>query len=95
MRSTARLFRLFLYGYTAARTAWADTILHDTSFAPDNVLRVSKKNISIACESRMSVVINGTSPGPPLYIPPGETTWIRVYNDMTKENLTMVSLASG
>jgi len=71
-------------------TAWAKNILHDKSFFPDTVLRVSTENISIACESRLSVVINGTSPGPPLYIRPGRSSWIRVYNDMTKDNLTMV-----
>ncbi|ETN36555.1 L-ascorbate oxidase [Cyphellophora europaea CBS 101466] len=43
----------------------------------------------MACRSRTSAVINGTSPGPPLRITPDQTTWVRVYNDMENENLTM------
>jgi L-ascorbate oxidase len=64
---------------------------HDSTFHPDHVLRVSERNISVACESRYSVVVNGTSPGPPLRLKAGKTSWIRVYNDMSNNNLTMVS----
>lgn len=66
-------------------------VTHDETFTPDHVLRITKQNISVACESRLSVVINGTSPGPTLRLKPGASTWIRVYNDMTDSNLTMVS----
>ncbi len=69
--------------------------VHDSSFIPDHVLRVSAKNISVACEKRYSAVINGTSPGPELRLPPGQVSWIRVYNDMPDNNLTMVSCAPG
>ncbi|KAL6366290.1 hypothetical protein LRP88_00038 [Fusarium phalaenopsidis] len=64
-------------------------VIHDSRFAPDYVLRVTTRNISVACETRVSAVVNGTSPGPELRIKPGETTWIRVYNDLESQNLTM------
>jgi hypothetical protein len=63
---------------------------HNSSFVPDFVLRATLVNTSIACNDRLSVLVNGTSPGPPLHIPGGKTTWIRVYNDMQSDNLTMV-----
>ena len=65
-------------------------VTHDSEFVPDHVLRVSTRNISVACETRQSAVVNGSSPGPELRIPPGQRTWIRVYNDMGEANLTMV-----
>ncbi|KAK3991488.1 putative L-ascorbate oxidase [Cladorrhinum sp. PSN332] len=65
------------------------TVTHDSSFAPDQILRVSVGNVPSACESRTDIVVNGTSPGPALHIPPGRSTWVRVYNDMTDQNLTM------
>lgn len=67
-------------------------VTHDETFIPDHVLRVTKQNISVACESRYSVVINGTSPGPTLRLTPGTSAWIRVYNDMADSNLTMVRI---
>lgn len=42
------------------------------------------------CEQRESVIFNGTMPGPPLYLKEGETTWVRVYNDMSDLNFTVV-----
>ena len=65
-------------------------VTHDGEFVPDHVLRVSTRNISVACETRQSAVVNGTSPGPELRIPSGQRTWIRVYNDLEQANLTMV-----
>jgi L-ascorbate oxidase len=65
---------------------------HDTSFTPDFSLRISLENITQGCSIRESVVVNGTSPGPTLRIKPNKVTWIRVYNDMTDQNLTMVKL---
>lgn len=62
---------------------------HDGSFQPDYILRATAKNISIDCDSRYSVVLNGTSPGPPLYLREGWTTWVRVYNDIKDQNLTV------
>jgi hypothetical protein len=64
---------------------------HGPEFVPDHVLRVSlNNNFSVACQTRPTVVVNGTSPGPPLYLQPGKTSWVRVYNDMLTENFTMV-----
>ncbi|OJD34790.1 l-ascorbate oxidase [Diplodia corticola] len=63
--------------------------LHDDSFIPDAVLRVTEQTASIGCIQRDSVVINGTIPGPPLSFASGSVVWIRVYNDMPNENLTI------
>lgn len=65
-------------------------ICHDETFHPDIVLQVTSKIICQACTSRYGVVVNGTTPGPTLSICEGKTTWIRVYNDMSDQNLTMV-----
>jgi L-ascorbate oxidase len=65
---------------------------HDTSFTPDFSLRVSLENITQGCSTRESVVVNGTSLGPTLRIKSNKVPWIRVYNDMTDQNLTMVKL---
>ena len=64
---------------------------HDSSFVPDAVLRVSAQNISIGGIHRYTTTINGTVPGPELRIPEGENVWIRVYNDQTDQNATVVS----
>jgi L-ascorbate oxidase len=63
---------------------------HDANFHPDFYLSITYENLNIACEQRMSVLINGTSPGPELRLPPGKTSWIRVCNDMDDHNTTMV-----
>jgi FtsP/CotA-like multicopper oxidase with cupredoxin domain len=63
---------------------------HDHSFIPDHVLRITYETISIGCQTRPSVVINGSLPGPELRLRPGKTSWIRVYNDMTEFNATIV-----
>ncbi|TVY13400.1 Multicopper oxidase aurL2 [Lachnellula arida] len=66
------------------------SITHNETFVPDAVLRVSTSNISQSCyPSKSTVLVNGTSPGPELRIKEGITYWIRVYNDMTHQNLTM------
>lgn len=62
---------------------------HDETFTPDIILRVSYEEISIACTTRRSALINGTLPGPEVRIPPGKTTWIRVYNDIPDKNTSM------
>ncbi|KIW30792.1 L-ascorbate oxidase [Cladophialophora immunda] len=53
----------------------------DASFSPDIVLRVSVDTIQLNCQPRLSTLINGTYPAPPIYLEPERTTWIRVYND--------------
>ena len=64
---------------------------HDNSFIPDYTLHLTYENISIGCQHRPSVVVNGSLPGPELWLKPGRTSWIRVYNDMTDFNATVVS----
>ncbi|KAK4145622.1 Laccase-like multicopper oxidase 1 [Dichotomopilus funicola] len=78
----------FLVSWLSA-AVFAELVLHDGGFTPDHVLRVSLASVPSACETREDVVVNGTTPGPALRIPSGATTWIRVYNDMTAQNLTM------
>lgn len=65
-------------------------VKHDASFVPDIVLRLSLATIQQDCQQRLSVVVNGTYPGPPIYLEPEVTTWIRVYND-ADVNSTIVS----
>lgn len=65
--------------------------LHDANFQPDVILRVTAQNISQACNTRYSAVVNGTAPGPTITLQAGRPAWIRVYNDMPDANLTMVS----
>ncbi|KAH8885403.1 hypothetical protein GQ53DRAFT_828813 [Thozetella sp. PMI_491] len=86
-----RLIHIFqlLVGSLAATARATD--VHNGTFTPDHVLRVTSATIPVACESRLSVVVNGTSPGPAIRLTPGVATWIRVYNDMTDKNLTMAS----
>ena len=63
---------------------------HDSSFVPDYVLHVTYANYSLGCKTRASALINGTIPGPEVRLEPGKTSWIRVYNDMTDYNTTIV-----
>ena len=74
----------------ANSSGYSSLTIHGDDFVPDYVLDVTYQNISVACQSRLSAVVNGTSPGPALRIPAGKTTWIRVYNSMSDYNLTMV-----
>ncbi|KAH8703085.1 putative multi-copper oxidase [Talaromyces proteolyticus] len=62
---------------------------HDSNFQPDYILRVGEETTSAACRTRLSAVVNGTTPGPTLYMKENQTTWVRVYNDFRSENLTM------
>ena len=66
------------------------TIVHNASFIPDAVLRVTLQNINVGGIRRLTTLVNGSLPGPELRIPEQEVTWIRVYNDMQDQNLTMV-----
>ena len=63
---------------------------HGPEFTPDEVLRVTLNDtFAVGCQTRASVLVNGTAPGPPIRLEPGKTTWIRVYNDMETQNFTM------
>lgn len=76
---------LFFTKYTQGTT-------HGATFVPDFVLRATAQNVSQACINRLSVLLNGTAPGPELRLRPEVTTWIRVYNDIPDQNLTVVCL---
>lgn len=65
-------------------------VAHDDSFQPNYTLRVTAQDYSQACMTRHSVLVNGSFPGPAIRIREGEVSWIRVYNDMTDLNTTMV-----
>jgi L-ascorbate oxidase len=71
----------------------ADCQVHDDNFVPDYVLEATLGKIQIDCQSRLSTTLNGTSPGPTLYLTEGKTTWIRVYNRMPSKNVTVVSVS--
>lgn len=64
-------------------------VKHDVNFVPDIILRVTVDTINLNCQERISTLVNGTYPGPPIYLEPEQTTWIRVYND-AEINTTMV-----
>lgn len=89
MRSNAVSTLLLGALYPIASLAGQGAI-HDDSFTPDHILRVTYAEVSTGCEKRMSVVTNGTIPGPALHILPGAISWVRVFNDMEDQNLTMV-----
>lgn len=75
----------------ALSLASAATHSHDTSFVPDAVLRVTSEDLAQSClPAKPTVLVNGTAPGPELRLQEGKTYWIRVYNDMSDNNLTMV-----
>ena len=67
-----------------------DTVLHDSSFAPDVVLNATYGPLAVGCKLRPSVMINGTVPGPAITLQENSTTWIRVYNSIEDQNLTIV-----
>lgn len=75
----------------SAPVAFALQVRHDSTFTPDHILRVTNEVIDIACDSHLSVVVNGSTPGPLIRLAPGTASWIRVYNDIEDQNLTMVS----
>ena len=70
---------------------YVGAIVHDGSFIPDAILRVTTQNISLGGFEKLTTLINGSVPGPELRVPENETAWIRVFNDMEDRNLTMVS----
>ncbi|KAH9828393.1 L-ascorbate oxidase [Teratosphaeria destructans] len=70
-------------------SGYSPPVRHDDTFTPDFVLVVTYQNVSIGCQSRTSVVINGSTPGPAIRLPAGKSSWIRVYNEMDEFNFTM------
>ena len=65
--------------------------LHDEAFSPDVILRVTEEARIVSCIAKTNVVVvNGSIPGPEVQLTEGQTSWIRVFNDMDSQNLTMV-----
>ncbi|ETS75598.1 hypothetical protein PFICI_12542 [Pestalotiopsis fici W106-1] len=69
--------------------AYRQGVTHDGSWEPEYVLIATSQNITVNCHSRKSVVFNGTSPGPAIHMVEGKTTWVRVYNQIQNDNLTV------
>ena len=66
-------------------------ILHDEAFVPHFVLRVTEQTHTQSCITKPGVtLVNGTSLGPEIRMIEGQIVWIRVYNEMDNQNLTMV-----
>ena len=65
--------------------------VHDDTFTPDVVFRVSRETISVAGIERYSTLVNGSMPAPELRIPEHKVVWIRVHNDVEDANATIVS----
>ncbi|KAK5635758.1 hypothetical protein RRF57_011470 [Xylaria bambusicola] len=63
--------------------------VHDDTFIPDAVLRVSRQDISVAGIVRYSTLVNGSMPAPELRIPENKVVWIRVHNDVDDANATI------
>lgn len=72
---------LYLISFPITFTAATKLVKHDASFTPDIILRVSIETINLNCQPRLSTLINGQYPAPPIYLTPEQTTWVRVYND--------------
>lgn len=90
-RAASCLLSLALW---AAVLASAKLVRHDASWTPDTTLYATAANVSLDCESRYSVLLNGTAPGPVLYLEEGTTTWVRVYNQVPHHNITVVRASS-
>ena len=80
---------LLLFSLISPR--YVTATVHDDSFIPDAILRVTAQTVSVGGIQRLATLINGTIPGPELRVPENEVAWIRVFNDISDQNLTMVS----
>ncbi|KAE9370969.1 multicopper oxidase [Stipitochalara longipes BDJ] len=70
--------------------AYAATVVHDKSFIPDAVLNITSGLEKQSCVPLKEILlVNGTSPGPELRFTEGKTVWIRVYNNIADQNLTI------
>lgn len=86
-----RFFLPFIPVLAAGLIGVAATTTHGADFIPDAVLRVTEETRKQSCVPEKDIlVVNGTSPGPALRFTEGQTVWIRVYNDIATQNLTMV-----
>lgn len=89
-RKMVKLQSLWLALSCAASALGYSKHVHDDSFHPDAVLRVTARNYNIGGITRYSVLVNDSLPGPELRIRENHVAWVRVYNDMQDYNLTMV-----
>lgn len=81
---------LFLMPMAVSASSLSHSCRHRScSFTPDVVLNVTRQTISIGGISRYSTLVNGSIPGPTIRIPEEQVVWIRVYNEMSDDNLTM------
>lgn len=78
--------------FLLTKSTLATLVRHDATYHPDHILYATAGNVTLNCESRFSVLLNGSTPGPPLYLEEGKTSWVRVYNKIPSENLTVVNL---
>nr|CEG05309.1 unnamed protein product [Fusarium clavum] len=83
------MFPHFLALLPLVAGAFAKTQVHDDTFTPDYVLEATLDDIKVNCKTRSSVTFNGTFPGPTLYLKEEQTTWIRVYNHIPDNNVTV------
>ncbi|PHH79253.1 hypothetical protein CDD80_5337 [Ophiocordyceps camponoti-rufipedis] len=67
----------------------ADFQVHDDGFKPDFVINATMGELDVDCNKRLSVLLNGQSPGPQINMTEGSITWVRVWNHMEDQNLTM------
>ncbi len=81
-----------LAGLLQCCQAAARPVPGDPDYEPEYVLMITEQDVVINCETRRSVVYNGTFPGPALYLKEGQTTWIRAYNYISDKNTTVVWL---
>ncbi|PHH69088.1 hypothetical protein CDD82_88 [Ophiocordyceps australis] len=68
---------------------WADLEVHGKDFQPEYVLEATLGPLDMDCQTRESVMLNNSSPGPTLYLKEGQTTWVRVYNNIADQNITL------
>ncbi|KAI1350407.1 L-ascorbate oxidase [Xylaria sp. FL0043] len=85
-----RLLLLELFHFQLLRTCLAASLaVHDDLWQPEYAIYATWEDITVNCEHRRSVVLNGTFPAPTLYLKEGQTTWIRAYNNLPDVNLTI------
>lgn len=86
---TLPLLSAFIIGLI--KIAHANTVIHDDSFIPDITFSVTQEERKQSCVSPKKILlVNGTSPGPELRFTKGKTVCIRVYNNVSNQNLPIV-----
>ena len=93
MRSLAiwLIWYILRFAFFSLGDAIAAQVNHNSSWQPQYVLVATAETVDQNCQTRRSVVFNGTFPGPTIYLKEDKTTWVRVYNRIPDRNLTVVS----